>query len=100
MVRPVRADLQRVQRLAEVVDRARERGQVEDEVDRPVDRDLLRDVVVQEEEVVAADVLEVLERRRLEVVDADNAVPLREQVIAEMRAEEPGPAGDHTRAHR
>ena len=88
VVRPVRADLQRVQRLPHVVDRARERGQVEDEVDRLVDRDVLGDVVVQEEELVAAEVLEVLERRRLEVVDADHAVPLREQVVAEMRAEE------------
>ena len=39
-------------------------------------------------------------RRGLEVVDADHALPLREQVLAEMRAEEPGPAGDDACAHR
>ncbi len=38
--------------------------------------------------------LDVLERARLEVVDADHPVPLLEQVVAEMRAEEPGAAGD------
>jgi hypothetical protein len=75
-----------VQRLPQIVDRARERGQVVDEVDRPRHVNVLDDVVVQELEVAAADVLEVRERRRLEVVDTDDAVALVEQVVAEMRA--------------
>ena len=56
--------------------------------------DRLDHVVVDERERVVALVRDVLERPRLEVVDADDAVPLLEQVIAEVRPEEPGAAGD------
>src|SRR6266545_3389274 len=98
-MRPVRADLERMERLAEVVDRARERRKVEDEVHRPLDVDRLRDVVVQEVEAAVANVLEILERRGLEVVDADHAVALLEEVVAQVRPEEAGTAGDDTRAH-
>ena len=52
VVGAVRADLQRVQRQPLVVDRARRRGQVVDEVDRLVDLDELGDVEVEEDEVV------------------------------------------------
>ena len=64
VVRAVRADLQRVQRHAHVVDRARERGEVVDEVDGLVDLELLGHVVVQEEELVAAQVVDVPQRAR------------------------------------
>jgi hypothetical protein len=89
-----------VQRLAQIVDRAGERREVEYVVDGTFDLDVLDDVVVDEQEVVAADVLEVLERARLEVVDAEHAVALREEVIAEMGAEEPGSARDDAGTHR
>ena len=88
-----------MQRLAQVVDRARQRGEVEDEVDRLVDLDVLDHVVVDEREVVVADVLDVRERARLEVVHADHAVALLEQVLAEMRAEKAGSAGDDCGGH-
>jgi hypothetical protein len=39
-------------------------------------------------------VLDVLERAGVEVVDADDTVPLGEQVIAEVGADEAGAAGD------
>ncbi len=94
-MRAVRPDLQRRERRAQVVDGARQGGEMEDVVDRPVDVDRLDHVVVQERELVALDVGDVLQRARLEVVDADHAMPLGEQVVAEMRAEEPGSAGDH-----
>jgi hypothetical protein len=55
--------------------------------------------VVHEDEVVAAKMLDVLERARLEVVDAENAMPLPEQVLAEMGAEEPRSAGDDCAGH-
>ena len=42
VVRAVRADLERVQRQAQVVDRARERREVVDEVDRLVDLEMAR----------------------------------------------------------
>ena len=39
------------------------------------------------------------ERAGLEVVDADDAVAAREQVVAEVRAEEAGAAGDEGGGH-
>ena len=51
VVGPVGADLERVERQPRVVDRARRRGEVVDEVDRLVDLDELGDVVVREDEV-------------------------------------------------
>jgi hypothetical protein len=83
-----------VERQPQVVDRARERCEVVDEVDRPRDLDLLGDVVVQERERLVADVLDVPQRAGLEVVDADHAVAALEQVVAQVRAEEARAAGD------
>ena len=70
-----------------------------DEVDRLVDLELLGDVVVEEDEVVVADVLDVAQGARVEVVDADHAVPAREQLVAEVGAEEARSAGDHRGRH-
>jgi len=53
---------------------------VEDQVDRLVDEDRLRDVVRKEDEGVVGDVLDVRERAADEVVDADDAVAALEQV--------------------
>src|SRR3712207_7264866 len=54
--------LEGVQRQAQVVDRAGRRGQVEDVVDRLVELQVLRHVVLEEREVPGPDVLDVLER--------------------------------------
>ena len=51
LVRAQRADLQRRDRQLEVVDRARRAGPVQHEVDRPLDVDVVRDVVLDEREV-------------------------------------------------
>ena len=91
---PVRPGLQRVQRQAQIVDGARERCQVVDEVDRLVPDDRLDDVVVHEDERVVAQVVDVLERRDDEVVDAHHAVAALQERLAEVRAQEPGAAGD------
>jgi hypothetical protein len=99
VVGAVGTGLQRMERLAEIVDRAREGSQMEDVVDRLVDLDRLDHVVVREREAVVAKVRDVRERARLEVVDADDALPLLEQVLAEMRAEKAGSAGDDRRRH-
>ena len=88
-----------MQRLPQVVDGACERRQVEDDVHGLVDLDVLDHVVVHERERVVADVLEVGEGARLEVVHADDAVALPEQVLAEMGAEETGSAGDDRAGH-
>jgi len=99
VVRPVRARLQRQQGLAHVVDRARKRGEVVDEVDGLVDLQVLDHVVVAEDELVVAQVRDVLEGARLEVVHADHAVPLAEQVLAEVGAEKTGSAGHDSGRH-
>jgi hypothetical protein len=49
--------------------------------------------VVYEQEAAVTDVLDVLERGRVEVVHADNAEPTFEEVLAEVRAEKAGPPG-------
>jgi hypothetical protein len=99
VVGPVRADLQRQQRQAQVVDRARNRRQVEDDLHGPVELERLDHVVVRELEVLAPKVIDVSQRRGLEVVHADHVMPLGEQVVAQVRADEPGAAGDHDGAH-
>ena len=100
VVRPVGADLERVQRQAQVVDRAGRAREVEDEVDALLDEEGLGDVVVDEEELVAVvQMFDVLQRPRVEVVDADDAVALRQEVVAEMRPEEARPAGDDRSSH-
>jgi hypothetical protein len=62
---------------------------VVDEVDRLVDLVVVGDVEHLEPEVRAVlDVPDVLERAGLEVVRADDAVTARQQVVAQVRAEE------------
>ena len=94
VVGSVGADLQRVQRQPQIVDRRRGRGEVVDEVDGLIDEIRLDDVDVQVDERVAANVGDVRERSRLEVVDADHAVAAGEQFVAEVRAEKSGATGD------
>ena len=94
MMRPVRPGLQRMEREAEIVDRARQRSEVVDEVDRLPGHDRLDDVVVHEGERVVAQVVDVLEGRDDEVVDADDAVSALQERLAEMGAEKSGAAGD------
>ena len=96
---PYEPTLSECERHAEVVLRARERGEVVDEVERLVDEERLRDVVVDEPERVVADVLDVRERAADEVVDADDALAALEEVVAEMRAEEAGSSGDERGWH-
>ena len=96
----VGADLQRVQRQAQVVDRRGGRGEVVDEVDGLVDEVRLDDVHADvHEQVGVADVLDVGQRAGLEVVHADHAVAAREQLVAQMRSEETGAAGDQAGGH-
>jgi hypothetical protein len=73
---------------------------VVDEVDVVGDVDVGGDVDVAELEVVLADVGDVLERAGLEVVEADHPIALGEQMLAEVRAEKAGTAGNHAGRHR
>jgi hypothetical protein len=72
---------------------------VVDGVDRLVDLDPLGHVVGDEAEALIADVGDVLDRRGLEVVEADHAVPAREQPVAEVGAEETCTSGDKGGTH-
>ena len=87
----VGAGLERVERHAQVVHRARERGEVVHEVDGLVARDRRDDVVVDERERLVAQVVDVLQRRHDEVVDADHAVVALEQRLAEVEPRKPAP---------
>ena len=90
VVGPIGADLERVQRKAQVVDGRSGRGEVVDVVDGLLDEVRVDDVDVEVDEALAvADVLDVGERPGLEVVGADDAVRTCEQLVAEVRAEEP-----------
>ena len=60
---------------------------------------MLRQVVVEEDEVARADVLDVLKRPGVEVVDADHPIARSEQMIAEMGAEKPAPPVTSARGH-
>ena len=53
-----------------------------DEVDVVVEEQRVGQVLVQERELGIADVLDVLERAGIEVVEADHPVALGQQVIA------------------
>src|SRR5206468_6951689 len=57
-------------------------------------------VVIDDLEVRAAQMLDVVQRARVEVMNADKPKPPADQVIAEMRPEETGPAGDDRGGHR
>jgi hypothetical protein len=99
VVGAVAADLQRLQRQADVVDRAGGAGQVEDVVDVARDVEVLDHVVVDEVELRHADVLDVEQGAGLEVVHADDTVAAGQQCIAEVGSEEAGSAGDDTGWH-
>ena len=60
---------------------------------------MARDVVIHEDEVVAAQVLDVLQRAGLQVVDADDAVAVASERIAEMRPEKARASGDDGGRH-
>ena len=65
----------------------------------PSTDDELGDVVLDELELGLADVLDVLERPRVEVVDADHRVAELQQVLAQMRAQEAGASRHDANRH-
>jgi hypothetical protein len=73
---------------------------VVDGVDRLIDEVGLDDVDVQMDEVVVPQVRDVRERSGLEVVNTDHAVAATEELFTQVRAEEPGAAGDEASRHR
>ena len=53
------------------------------------------DVMLDEEEVLVPQMADVPERSGIEIVDADDSMTARDEVIAEVGAEEPRSAGDN-----
>jgi hypothetical protein len=94
LVRAERADLERRNRQLEVIDRARGARPVEDNVDRTLDVDVVRDVVLDEGEVAVREVRDVRGAAGQEVVDADDRPPAVEQRLGEVRSDDSGGAGD------
>jgi hypothetical protein len=96
--RPVHRGPDGAHRVALVVDRRGRTGEVVDLVH--LDDDRLRHVVAQElEPVIVEEVLDVLAGAGEEVVEADDLVAGAEQLLAEVRAEKSGAAGDEDARH-
>ena len=74
VMRAVRANLQGLKRQAQIVDRRSGRCEVIDGIDRLFDEVRLGDVAVDECELIDADVLDVLQRAGLKIVNADHAI--------------------------
>ena len=90
-----RADLQRRNRQLEVVDRARRARPVQHEIDRPLDIDVVGDVVLDEREVTVDEVRDVFGGAGQQVVDADDAIVAIEERFGQMGPDEAGGAGDN-----
>ena len=96
-----RTDLQRLDRVGEVLGRAGGAGEVQHRVDRSGDGDALDDVVLHEDEAgVVGQVGDVLTVTGQEVVDGDDLPLAREQRVAEVRTDEPRPARDDRTRHQ
>ena len=94
-VGPERADLEGLDRVVQVVDRARRRGEVQDGVQAPGHVDELGHVLVDEVELrLGGQVLDVAQRAGDQVVHADHLVAFGQEAIGEVAAEETGAAGD------
>jgi hypothetical protein len=93
-VRAERADLQRRNRQFQIIDRARRARPVKDEIDRSLDVDVVRDVVLDEREVAIREMRDVCRVAREQVVDADDAAAAIEERFGEMRSDESGRTGN------
>ena len=100
IVGPERAHLERLDGNLEVIDGTRRRRKVQDVIQFALDVNELADVVVVELEAVEPrEVFDVAQVARDEVVHPDHVVPLGDEAIAEVGAEESGRAGDQDALH-
>jgi 3-hydroxyacyl-CoA dehydrogenase len=95
-----RADLQRLDRDLQVVDRRGRRREVQDVVERSWHMDEVADVLVEELELLQREkVLEVPQVAGDEIVHPDHFIAFADEAIAEVRTEEAGGAGDQDAWH-
>ena len=90
-----RADLQRLDGELEIVEGRRGAGEVKHPVERAVDPDVLRDVVLDQGETAPRrQAGQIVARPGHEVVHGDDVPAPVEEVLTEVRADEPRPARD------
>src|SRR2546427_2582449 len=91
--------LEGMDRIPKVVSGAGGTGEVQDEIDGIVDDERPRDVLAQEPEpAVATQMGQVSGRSREQAVDPQDAPVPRQEMVAQVRAEEPGrPRDQHGR---
>ena len=99
IVRAVRADLQGLQWQAQVVNRAGRGSEVEHEIDVARNLDVRRDVVLDKREVVVAQMRNIRQRARVEVVETPDLVARCKQPLTEMRSEKSCSTGDDSCWH-
>ena len=82
-----RTDLQRLDREFEVINRAGGRGEMPDVIDRAVEKQILRDILLDEFVVrVAGQVRDVVDRSRDKIINSNHAMAARQQQVGEVRA--------------
>src|SRR5438552_19025072 len=90
-----RTDFECLNRKLEIIDWAGGRGKVPHVMDRDIEEDEFRDILLDELEIwIAAEVGNVVHAAGDEIIDADHLVTTREEKIGQVRAEEAGGAGD------
>jgi hypothetical protein len=72
---------------------------MQDGVHRSLDVDVIRDVVLDEDEVPVREVRDVPRRSGQEIVDADDGIATVEERFRQMGADESGGAGDYHSGH-
>ena len=83
---PQRSDLQRWNRVFEIIDRTCGRRKMKDKVHSARHKNEFRNVVPDESKIlVSGKMFNVVRRPRNKVINRDNAEPFAQQTIAEMR---------------
>jgi hypothetical protein len=83
------ADLQRRDRMAQVIDGTGGRREMQNDIHRPVDFDRVGDIVPDEREAgVGAKMLDILQASGDQIIDDDDLAAIGQKSIAEMRSEE------------
>jgi hypothetical protein len=93
--RPYAAGLQRLDWEPQVIDGRGRTGEVQDEVHRFGDIDVVRDVVLDESQVLVGNQVLNVGLVPGPVVDHDDLESVVEETFAEVRPQEPGASGNH-----
>ena len=93
--RPDAIDLERLDWMVQIVARAGRRREVQDQIKVILDGERRRDVLLYESEsTISAKMFQIPCHPGEQIVDPDDTPLLRDEAVAEVRAEEPGRPGD------